>query len=106
MGTWYKVTFPSEECVPNGKAMFMQNEFEHLFIANNAAKDVAIFSNHDDLFENHFYYFTPAAFELAQILIKAFNGVPCPQPQFADDMRLVVGHSGARERLLRTEKSD
>jgi hypothetical protein len=101
MATWYKVTLPSAECGINGKAMHMQKEFEHFFITNNAGKDVALFTNHDGRFENHFFYFTPAAFDLVSLLVKAFNGAPCPQPILGDDMILLVGHAGARERLLR-----
>jgi hypothetical protein len=102
METWYKVTLPSKECGINGKATFMQREFEHFFLTScDATKDVALFTNHDENFANHFFYFSPAAVRIAELLIKGFNGVPCAQPLLADDMILLVGHSGARKALLR-----
>jgi len=101
MESWYKVTLPSEECGINGKATFMQREFEHFFLTSRATKDAALFTNHDENFENHFFYFSPAAVGIAELLIKGFNGVPCAQPLLSDDMILLVGHSGAREALLR-----
>jgi hypothetical protein len=104
METWHKVTLPAEECGINGKAMFMQREFERVFLGN-PLKDAALFTNHDDRLENHFFYFTPVAASMSKILVEGFNGVPCPQPMFADDMALLVGHAGAREHLLRAVES-
>jgi len=103
MSTWYKVTLPSEECGLDGLMNKLQEAFTAIFIAKSAHRhDVALFTDHDDNFENHFFYFSPGAGGMMPHLIEIFKGVPCEQPVLHDKMILLVGHAGAREALLRS----
>jgi hypothetical protein len=100
MGTWYKVMFPASETGVGGKAVSMQDVFEKLFITNAAPADAAVFTNHDESFDNHYYYFSPGAARIAYGLIQAYSGNECSAP-LRGEVNLVVGHSQAPELLLR-----
>ena len=101
MHGWWKVTLPAEETGIGGKSALLQKLFEELFTANRAPEEAALFTDHDDSLRNYFYYFTPAAADIARTVVRTFDGVECPAPRLHDKMALLVGHSGARESLLR-----
>jgi hypothetical protein len=101
MQGWYKVTLPAEETGTGGKAALLQKSFEVVFMAHKGPKDAALFTDHDARFYNHYYYFTPVAAEIAKTVVYQFRGVACPAPHLHDDMPLLVGHSDARESLLK-----
>jgi hypothetical protein len=101
MPGWYKVTLPAKEAGIGGKAVLLQQMFEKLFIAHQAPREAALFTDHDDTFENHFYYFTPVGADIAKIVVNAFDGTVCPAPRRHDRMTLLVGHADARKDLLR-----
>ena len=104
MDNWYKITLPASEVGIGGKASDLQKAFEVVFLKHAAPLDAALFSNYDENFENHFFYFSPDAFQIARPLIESLGGVACSAPMLSDDVHLLVGHSGAREALLRPAK--
>jgi hypothetical protein len=99
MQGWYKVTLPLEETGTGGKAALLQKSFEVVFVAHKGPEDAALFTDHDERFYNHFYYFTPSAAEIAKTVVNQFRGVACPAPHLHDGMALLVGHSDARDLL-------
>ena|ERR1700722_4706908 len=96
---WYKVTLPYEQSVPNGEAIVLQKSFELMFMSNASPKDAAMFTNQDEDFVNCQYYFSPGTVAFFSATIERYGGAPCPPPKRAE-VKLIVGHAGAREALL------
>jgi hypothetical protein len=96
---WYKVTLKYSDSVIGGKAWNLQDTFGKIFLLRGSPKDAALFTNHDEDFEDCFYYFSPAATRIAADLIQQYGGVPCEAPQ-REKAILLVGHAGARYALL------
>ena len=98
METWYKVTFPFKECGVAGKGQQLQDAFASLLIAHGGMpRDGALFSQRSGDFEQMFYYFSPAAAQIARDLIQIHRGVLCPLPP--ETVTLAVGDDRAREML-------
>jgi hypothetical protein len=58
---------------------------------------------HDEHFEKYYFYFSPGAAEIARSLLEAYSGDPCAAPIREEQTPvLLVGHSDAREALLRS----
>jgi hypothetical protein len=100
-GQWYKVTMRAADCGMHGKAKTMQDAFEALFEINGTPNGAALFSSHDEHFEQYYFYFSPGAAEIARSLVDAYSGVPCAAP-IRDEHTpvLLVGHFNAGEVLL------
>ena len=105
---WYKVTIKLEDAGVGGKAYHLQDAFFKIFMASGSPKDAAMFTNHDegfdDYFDDYFYYFSPAATRIAANLIQQYGGVPCQAPR-REQTTLLVGHAGARYALLPAAES-
>jgi hypothetical protein len=99
---WYVVTLPAADCGMHGKAKTMQDAFEALFDIHGAPNNAALFTSHDEHFQKYYFYFSPGAAEIARSLVEAYSGVACAAP-IRDEHTpvLLVGHSNAREALLR-----
>jgi hypothetical protein len=70
MASWYKVTLPSEECGTSGKAQGLQQAFGAIFLGSHAPQDAALFTNHDENFEEYFFYyfyFSPGAAKMRNL---------------------------------------
>ena len=102
-GQWYKVTMRAADCGMHGKAT--QDAFEALFEINGTPNSAALFTSHDEHFEDYCFYFSPGAAEIARSLVDAYSGVPCAAP-IRDEHTpvLLVGNFNAREALLRTSE--
>ncbi len=96
---WYKVTLPFKEGGIGGLGKQLQDAFEVLFVRNGGLRDAAMFTNHDETFDNVIYYFSPSAGTFALPLIETFKGERCSQPS-RGEVNLLVGHSDALKRLL------
>lgn len=101
MDGWYKVTLPASETGIGGKEAQLQSSFIAMFVANQSPKDAALFSDQDERLENHFFYFSPVAASIAKTVVDAFGGVRCSAPRLTNHMTLLVGHSDARDTLLK-----
>jgi hypothetical protein len=87
----------------HGKAKTMQDAFEALFQINGAPTNATLFTSHDEHFEKYYFYFSPGAAEIARSLLEAYSGDPCAAPIREEQTPvLLVGHSDAREALLRS----
>lgn len=100
MSSWYKVTVPYDDTLPNSKGKHLQDEFGALFIASAAPKTVALFGDRSDDFKQYFYYFSPAAARMAAVLINKYGGTTCSAPS-AERLVLLVGHAGLPQDLLK-----
>jgi hypothetical protein len=98
---WYRVTLRAADCGMRGKARTMQDAFEALFEIHGAPRNAALFTMHDDRFENYYFYFSPGAAKIGRSLVDGYSAEPCPPP-LRDEYTpvLLVGHSDARETLL------
>ena len=88
-----------------GKAKTMQAAFEALFQMNGAPNNAALFASHDEHFEKYYFYFSPGAAEprLHAHWSRAMQGCPSPHRFGTSTHRCYpVGHSDAREALLRS----
>jgi hypothetical protein len=90
---WYKVTL-SHEDIAVRRGITLQESFADLFVAYGAPKGAAMFSN--PTIGIHEYYFSPAAAELAEVLIAGYSGVPCDAPT-RKEVHILVSHAGAED---------
>jgi len=81
--SWHKVTLPFEECGIAGKGRQLRDAFTTLLIANGGQpRDAALFSQTSDDYKSVFFYFSPAAVQIARSLIEQWHPVPCSGPPF------------------------
>jgi hypothetical protein len=99
--SWYKVTLPFKDSGVSGKGQQLRDIFGTTLIASGGLpRDAALFSQTSDDFESVFFYFSPAAMQIAKELIEAFRGVPCAGPPFPGKLvALEVGDARALEIL-------
>lgn len=99
--SWRKVTLPFKDCRVNGKGSQLRDAFGVLLIANGGRPfDAAVFSQTSDDQESVYFYFSPAACQLAPALVEQFHGVPCPGPPFVGKLvALEVGDARSWEML-------
>jgi hypothetical protein len=105
--SWYRVTFKSAECGPDGKSQQLINAFSDIFVANGRQPwGAAVFSQVTDDFDTVSYYFSPEAILIALNLIEFHGAVPCDSPAQAS-VRLAVGDDRASELLwLRRDRNN
>ena len=97
MENWYKVTLPVNEAGPGGKMMRLQDEFREIFLHSGPERDAALFTDKNEDFTEHYFYFSPGAARIALQLIVQYGGVECSHPTMTGTLRLVVGHADARD---------
>ena len=99
--SWHKVTLPFEECGIAGKGRQLRDAFATLLIANGGQPiDAALFSQPFDDYKSVFFYFSPAALQIAQSLIEQWHAVPCSGPPFPGKLvSLEVGDQRAWDLL-------
>jgi|ERR1700690_900797 len=99
MDTWYKITLPFGESTPNGKGQRLIDSFGARLIASGGIpRDAALFSRRSDDFDEMSYYFSPAAFQIAKLLVESSGAIPCPAPS-AEGLIMCAGDDRAREML-------
>jgi hypothetical protein len=99
MESWYKVSLPFEDCGIAGKGQQLQEDFMALLIENaGLPRDAAMFSRRSDDFGKVFYYFSPAAMQIASLLIKSQGATPCSAP-LRGTVNLAAGDARALEML-------
>lgn len=81
--SWHKVTLPFKDCFADGPGARLRDAFTTILTAHGGRPfDAALFEQNSDENESVYFYFSPAACDLAPALIKQFRGVPCSGPPF------------------------
>ena len=97
MGNWYKITMTANDAISNGWAMQLQEAFQEILITSGPiGKDAAMFASHSLDFDWHYFYFSPQAAIIADVVIAQYGGVTCEAPPLSDYIRMCAGYSGAR----------
>jgi hypothetical protein len=94
--TWHMIRISVEQVV-SGEHEKVQDSFALAFAVSGRPLDAALFSR--PVVGGHDLYFSPEAARIAQGLIKQYGGSGCNRPR-KEGTRLLVGHKGARDRLL------
>ena len=90
---WHKVTISLDDAA-QGRHIELQREFEILFTAAHAPKDMALLGTSFTLSGRLKLYFSPAASEHAKDLIAKYGGSACDPPSYKR-AALLVGHPDA-----------
>ena len=99
MESWHRVSFPFDECGITGKGQKLADAFMVLLIANaGLPRDAALFCRRSEDFKKMFYYFSPAAMQIARPLIERHGATPCSAP-LRGTVDLAVGDARALEML-------
>lgn len=77
--------------------MELQQAFENVFLAHRWPSDAAMFSSVDTL--SHHFYFSPAAANMAQDVLRRYAAAECTPPSVSD-LVLLVGTPGWKEALF------
>lgn len=97
--SWHKVAVPFEEAGIAGRGQKLTDAFLAILIANaGMPRDAAVFSRRSDDFKVMFYYFSPAASQMAEALLASHGATPCSAP-LRGTVTLAVGDDRARELL-------
>jgi hypothetical protein len=99
MESWYKVHFTFVEPDVRGRAIKLQNDYSRIFVKNRGPADALVFTDREHNQQHYDYYFSPGAVRIAEALVLASGGVPCPRPD-RKQVRLVVGKIHAVDRVL------
>ena len=99
--SWHKVTLPFRDSGVYGKASQLRNAFKVILVANGGRPfDAAVFSQTSDKYESVYFYFSPAACQIAPALVEQFDGVPCSGPPFVGKLvALEIGDARAWDLL-------
>lgn len=85
--SWHKVTLAFKDCGVNGKGSQLRDAFGVILVAKGGRPfDAAVFSQTSDDHESVYFYFSPAACQLAPALVEQFHAVPCPGPPFLGNL--------------------
>jgi len=101
METWWKVTMTLKDWTPGGKGQKLIDDFADVFIANAGPVNAAMFSQKSEDYAEAFFYFFPAAIQIARALIEIHRPVPCQAP-LRGTVNLAAGDVRAVEILLPT----
>lgn len=97
--SWHKLAIPFKDAGVAGRGQKLQEAFLAILIANaGMPRDAAMFSRRSDDFNVMFYYFSPAAVQMAKVLLEAHGATPCSAP-LRGTVSLAVGDDRAREML-------
>jgi hypothetical protein len=91
--SWKKVTLTSAD-ISAGRAMALQEAFSKCWMALGAPSKAVMYGNRDVIREGYQFFFSPAAFEIAATLLKAFEAVDCPAPAPETFVVLVKNSTG------------
>ncbi len=105
MENWYKVTLPARDCGVGGKMMQLEHAFMDIYSRNPTVvtREAVLDTEHTPDFEQHFFYFSPAAVKLAPQLILQYGAVTTPAPHRTERLHLIAGDAGILESLLPAE---
>jgi len=95
--TWHKVTLSVDQVV-NQEHSNIQDQFDALFIAAGAPKDMALFSSSLTGKDELHMYFSPSSVAYANSIISLHGGAPCDKP--TEKPVLLVGHADARNAMF------
>jgi hypothetical protein len=99
MESWHKVHFDFADSDVRRRAVKLQSDYSRIFVKNRGPNDALVFTDREHSEQHYDYYFSPAAMQIAEALVLASGGVPCPRPD-RKQVRLVVGKIQAVERVL------
>jgi len=85
--SWYKVAMTVDE-VAGGKGIWLQEQFENLFMRALAPVDAAMCGAMDVMSND--YIFSPGAVRISHLLMQAAGGVPCEAPKLSEVAFLVT----------------
>jgi hypothetical protein len=91
--SWKKVTLTSAD-ISAGRERALQEEFGKRWMALGAPSKAVMYGNRDVIREGHQFFFSPAAFEIAAPLLKAYEVVDCPVPASETFVVLVKNSTG------------
>ena len=71
-----------------------------MFITSRKPRNAALFEWHDETLQTNVFFFSPVAGALMKPLLDEAGAIECGPPILSDRLVLLIGHVGARERLL------
>ncbi len=95
--SWHKVTLSTEQ-VENQEYLNIQRQFNALFIAAGAPKDMALFSGNLLGQDERHMYFPPGSLPYANSIISLYGGVECDKP--IEKPTLLVGQAKATDLMF------
>jgi hypothetical protein len=89
---WYRIRLTRDE-YEGGEVGVIQGAFQHIYIAHNAPRGMAMFGMAADDGGAYFVYFTPSSLPHVRALARAYSAVPhAPPPRRG--LALIFGDAG------------